>query len=361
MNPYNYIAPVHDRQIFVGRANVISKIYSRIGAARPQSISIVGDPKIGKSSLVWYLSQSETKKKYLNNPEDYIYFYIPVVEKNLSFRNFAISLCKVILEKIQNYIELEDKNPSYDLFKKMVEKICDKQKKIILFFDDFHLTTQNESFPLEFFSFLRSLANNYDLAYVTTSHLDLQRLCVSKEIEESPFFNIFTNLSLKPFEASEASHLILEISEQHGVSLGDEKDRILLVAGHFPYTLHLACQLLFDIKKNQKDIPGDKYREFEETFEEKSKDYFETVWSTFDSEQRFVLEKVLRSQKVPNSHIFILNDLVRRQYLHVNGKEMQFNLPHLQKFASNKLGIKNGKYQKLYFLLERLNKWFNKT
>jgi len=57
----------------------------------------------------------------------------------------------------------------------------------VLLLDDFHLITGSPKFPLEFFSFLRSLANNYNLAYITTSFLELQKLCVVKDIEESPF------------------------------------------------------------------------------------------------------------------------------------------------------------------------------
>ena len=222
-NPYNYNSPVLNREDFFGRSTIISKIYSRIGANRPQSISLVGDAKIGKSSLLWYLAQPETKEHYLNNPESYIYFYIPVVDKgDLNFENFSEFFWNIILSDIDKYVQLEDKTPSYDLFKKIVERLTQNQKKIILFFDDFHLTTQNESFPLEFFSFLRSLANNYNMAYVTTSYLDLQQLCVSKEVEESPFFNIFTNLSLKPLEELEAFQLIEEPAQRLGVKLSEE-------------------------------------------------------------------------------------------------------------------------------------------
>ena len=360
MNPYNYISPVQDRQIFVGRTNIISKIYSRIGAMRPQSISLVGDRKIGKSSLIWYLSQSETKKQYLNNPDEYIYFYIPVIEKNLSFRNFAISLCKVITAKIQNYIDLEDKTPSYDLFKKMIEKVTERQKKIIFFFDDFHLATQNESFPLEFFSFLRSLANNYNLAYVTTSYLDLQKLCVSKEVEESPFFNIFTNLSLKPLEKSEALRLIDEPSKEQSINLDEEKDRILQIAGFFPYTLQLACAILFDMKKKHQYMTDENYREFEDAFYKKTHNYFETLWSSFDEEQKFVFKNILSLKKIQNPQMFILNDLTQRHYLLVNGRKTQFNLFLFQRFVSEKLGINWRESRKKYSFLESLKNWFHR-
>ena len=78
-NPYDYKGPVTDRNIFFGRTALLAKIYSRIGADRPQSISVVGEPKIGKSSLLWYMTLDETKRAFLKNPDDYFYFYIHTI------------------------------------------------------------------------------------------------------------------------------------------------------------------------------------------------------------------------------------------------------------------------------------------
>lgn len=361
-NPYNYNSPVQDREDFFGRSAVISKIYSRIGADRPQSISLVGDPKIGKSSLLWYLAQPETRRSCLNNPESYIYFYIPVVDKgDLNFQNFSESFWNIILRDIDQYLPLEDKTPSYDLFKKIVERLTQNQKKIILFFDDFHLTTQNESFPLEFFSFLRSLANNYNMAFVTTSYLDLQQLCVSKEVEESPFFNIFTNLTLKPFEESEAFQLIEDPAQKQGINLSENRDRIYKTANTFPHPLQLACSLFFDFKSNHQRGAEDAYKDFESIFYDKAQDYFENIWSKFNDEQRFVLKEVLSSSKIKNTHQFVVNDLVRRNYLYLENGKAQFVLPHFQRFITTQLGLKWKERQSGDGFFARIKKLFGRS
>ena len=363
-NPYNYNSPVRKTGDFFGRSSIIAKIYSRIGAERPQSVSLVGDPKIGKSSLLWYLAQPETKKNFLNDHANYVYFYIPVVDNgDLDFDNFSKIFWKIILTDIDKYLDLEEKTPSYDLFKKIVERLTQNQKKIILFFDDFHLTTRNESFPLEFFSFLRSLANNYNLAFVTTSYLDLQQLCVSKEVEESPFFNIFTNLSLKPFEEKEAVQLINEPSSKLGVNLLEHKERILKTANLFPYPLQLVCHLLFEMKNNQHQISDTDLENLENTFYGRAENYFENIWSIFDEEQKFVLKEVLSSKKIKNTHQFVLNDLIRRNLLQLDDSKVEFVLPHFQRFVTLKLGLKwkktpgkNGFFKLIRKLFLRENK-----
>ena len=47
-NPYLNRVAIKDPAQFFGRAREVSKIFSRIGASRPQSISVVGERRIGK-------------------------------------------------------------------------------------------------------------------------------------------------------------------------------------------------------------------------------------------------------------------------------------------------------------------------
>ena len=84
--------------------------------------------------------------------------------------------------------------------------------RLVLLLDEFETVTTNANFSLEFFSFLRYLANHYNVAYLTSSERDLQQLCHTKEISDSPFFNIFSTLPLTVFKPDEAEALIREPS-----------------------------------------------------------------------------------------------------------------------------------------------------
>ncbi|HSE99153.1 MAG TPA: ATP-binding protein, partial [Blastocatellia bacterium] len=55
-NPYLNRVAIKDPRQFFGRSREVSKIFSRIGASRPQSISVVGERRIGKSSLLYYIN-----------------------------------------------------------------------------------------------------------------------------------------------------------------------------------------------------------------------------------------------------------------------------------------------------------------
>lgn len=334
-NPYNYKGPVTNRNLFFGRTTLLAKIYSRIGADRPQSISVVGEPKIGKSSLLWYLALDETKRSFLTNPGDYLYFYMPIrLEKDLSFKSFYISLYNRISSKAKVITDVREGKPSYDLFKSVIEDLNQKDRKIILFFDDFHLITQNETFPLEFFSFLRSLANNFNLAFVTSSFLDLQKLCVSKDIEESPFFNIFTNITLRPFEQKEAMQLIEEPFQRAGLSVNSERKLILNMAGHFPFMLQVACSILFDMKVTRGNLQRSDLKEWEARFGAEVQSYFKSLWQSFNDDQQEILRLLMKSRRIDKAREYALDDLIRRNYVVMVDQRPQLYSPLFRKLIA---------------------------
>ena len=361
-NLYDYKSPVTNRDLFFGRTNVLTKIYSRIGADRPQSISVVGEPKIGKSSLLWYLALEETRRAWLKNPDDYIYFYMPIrLERNLSFKNFYISLCNGISQKTKVITEIREAEPSYDLFKSIIENLNQKDKKIILFFDDFHLITQNETFPLEFFSFLRSLANNFNLAFVTSSFMDLQKLCVSKDIEESPFFNIFTNVILKPFEQKEAIQFIEEPFHRAGLSVNSERKLILNMAGHFPFMLQAACSILFDMKVASASLEPTDLRVWEARFCAEVESYFKSLWQSFDDDQKEIFKFLTKSKRIDKAKAYVLDDLVRRNYVIMTGDRPQLYSPVFKKLVAEINGAELPERGRFLRWLRKLQNSFSRT
>ena len=134
---YNYKSPINDPEYFFGRRALVSKIYARIGAGRPQSVSIVGDTKIGKSSLLSYLAHESIKQELLTNPDDYIFLFIPCrTDNELTLGTFT----GIIYRMTRKYTDNSD-NASiqieYNYFKRLVENLHKQGKKIILLVEDF--------------------------------------------------------------------------------------------------------------------------------------------------------------------------------------------------------------------------------
>ena len=73
-NPYLNRTAIRDDASFVGRAAELKRLFNRIGGPQPQSVSIVGDRRIGKSSLL--RAVLARRGKFLSKPEGYLFVYL---------------------------------------------------------------------------------------------------------------------------------------------------------------------------------------------------------------------------------------------------------------------------------------------
>jgi len=353
-NSFNYQQPVTDISHFHGRKTIITKIYSRIGARRPQSVSIVGDYKAGKTSLLRFLADTSTQQQYLDDAENYFCLFIPVDDKGDSFENFVSYLCRAVSQVINADFQYSSIIESYNWLKNVVETKTAENKKFIFFMDDFNLITQNEAFPLEFFSFLRSLANNFNMAYVTSSYLDLQQLCVSKDVEESPFFNIFTNISLRPFDPDETDNFLLNFTLNGKEIASAEKEMILDYTGHFPYLLQLAGSIFSE--KNNSDQQENL---FKEDFYKKAKEYFSKIWKQFDNDFRKILVQAILSRKIDKDQNYLLQELIQKNYIYLKNNKPHIFSPAFSRFIAEQNNIHTVNF--FTGLLNKIKQLFKKS
>jgi hypothetical protein len=308
--------PVEIQDNYYGQRTIVRRIFSRIGAGRPQSVAVIGGRKIGKTSLLNYIYNSEIQQQYLDNRDDFIFIKVSLKnEKYQNAENFLHSVYTQLNQDPNQDINL------YNLMQKYVEDCHNTGKRLIFLLDDFHYITRNQNFPLVFFSFLRSLANNYNLAYVTTSYLELQRLCVVKDIEESPFFNIFTNLALGLLSTEEGISLCEDLIN----CSREQAERLVKWCGPLAYVLKIAA-----LKKDTLKLFND--QEFEKILLPELLSYFEEIVSILPKDA-FKPLKELAKDKEPNpKDIHHLQPLIRQSFLVDDLDELKFYSPAFKSF-----------------------------
>ncbi|HMG36545.1 MAG TPA: protein kinase [Blastocatellia bacterium] len=311
-NPYLNRVAIKDPQQFFGRQREVSKIFSRIGSARPQSISVVGDRRIGKSSLLNFVNNARVRAGHLDKHESYAFAFIDLQQRRkLSLTEFFKELF-AILAKETGDKTLETLEPGFDSLREVLERFKSDGRKLIVLFDEFDAITTNRAFDLEFYSFLRSIANNYDVAYVTSSARDLQELCHTQLIADSPFFNIFTNVFLRAFTRSEAVELITTPSTAAGIPLEGYIKRITEIAGYFPYFLQIACAAYFDyLAENDGRLDRE---EVEATFLDEAKGQFRFIWDHMDDGFRRCIREFVANNHVKKEDEHSYEDLKRAGY-----------------------------------------------
>ncbi|MFN2269920.1 MAG: AAA-like domain-containing protein [Anaerolineae bacterium] len=254
-NPFTYGNPISAPARFFGRKAEVEQVYTRLLNAEFESSSIVGERRMGKTSLLNYIAHPSTAEAHGLAPDRYLFVYVDlqmVDQKTTPTRFWSRILRRVARELKDEELEAEFKQAvgqeeidNYtldDLF-----SLSDEQDlHFILLLDEFENVTENANFDTDFFYGLRALAIHHNLALITASRQELITLCHSDAVRASPFFNIFANVNLPAFDEKEARALIEQSLVETGVQF--EPAELALVsdiAGTHPYFLQIAAHFLF--------------------------------------------------------------------------------------------------------------------
>lgn len=316
-NPYIYQRPLPGQAGFSNRTSEITRITSRIAADRPQSVSIVGGPRTGKTSMLNFLCDPEIRTQYLDDSERYIFLLLNLEQMQPETPEaFFAGMAAAVRQAAD--LEMEG---SFNGFSDLIKRLMQQERKLVLFLDDFGWVTNHSGFALEFFSFMRSVANSNDVAYVTTSPQQLQKLCHTQDIEESPFFNIFTTVTLEPFKAEAARALVEEQAAQVGLSLGARTDWILKLGGRSPYLLQLTAHLAYE----QRDNDGLSCETLADQTGKEARAYLDELWGGSHSTEpeREVMRAVCKGEEIERRLEYAAESLERRGELERNGNGYQ--------------------------------------
>jgi hypothetical protein len=227
LNPYGERGMIRNAAQFFGRGRELDEIFGRL--ATMGSVSVVGERRIGKSSLLYRIAQLATDRL----GTDYECYYLDL-ERVLSTAEFYHRACEALDEEGDTHLDFERAIAG---------------KKVVLCLDEFEQVAGNRAFGPDFFNVLRSLAQTGELALVTATQHTLPDLYREGAIPTSPFFNIFTLLRLGPLTEAEARELIARPAERVAAAFStDEVNFILNLTGTHPYRLNVAAALLYEAK-----------------------------------------------------------------------------------------------------------------
>jgi class 3 adenylate cyclase len=342
-NPYLNRVMLPHPEMFFGRKALVKRILTRLTAERPQSISLVGERRIGKSSLFNFLNFPTTRMSLMENPEQYIQLFIDFQQlRTLNENEFLAIIFKELTKQLDDNITLQIPS-TFDGMRLLCETVAEAGYKFVMFFDEFESVTKNEKIGAEFYSFFRSLANNFPLAFVTASGRNLKDMCVTHEISDSPFFNIFAVQNVGLFNQEEAFSLISEPSAANGIPLAPLKEEIVKQGGLYPFFLQMLCSAWFEfLEERQK--PAEEWqgkqipREVAELFREEAEPHFEYVLETMQEQEKAVFKIILAGGKLDSDSVFV-EQLAKKGYL-VQGSQgvcRPFSL-QFEQFLKRRLG-----------------------
>lgn len=243
-NPFFFGGRITDPRHFAGREKELRFIFSALETAHSgqlQHVQVVGERRIGKSSLLYHLTQIYAQR--LSQPQKYRFVYVDLDDSRCH-------TLEGLLGFILKGLGISHANhPTLAQFQRALEEFGRERGQYpVLCLDEFeHLTKRREQFPNEVFEVWRSLGSGNSMAFITASQTPLAKLIQQGNLT-STFHNIFTYLSLGNFTESEARSLLARSLDRPFTEA--EQKKLIELAGYHPAHLQIAARLLYEAKGN---------------------------------------------------------------------------------------------------------------
>jgi hypothetical protein len=281
-NPF-CLEPVKVRAQFFGRHKEIRRTLNFLHWG--QSVSIVGAAGIGKTSFLNHVAQWYVRAKQ-GLAEEKIFVHldgISLVELDQSrclryIREETIlqikdtkSVDKAIGVRLEKAVREAGSKTVHFGLQTLFRSAQADGLKLVIVLDHLDALNQNCSLEAEFFSALRSLHTNYELAYLVASRAPLDRLDrICPEGPGSPFFNIFQQIPVGSFTDEESRQLVITLLDLAGTQFPELAiDFILELGRNTPYRLQRAGYIAFQVwQENGEHFHGGYCKEIRRRFEE---------------------------------------------------------------------------------------------
>lgn len=298
-NPFFNRQRVTNPVYFVGREREIESLYSAI--ATRQCRSIVGERKMGKSSLLTHLSNPQTLQAHGFNPTQYVFIYVDLEGMaNISYEEFWPEL----LDRLETALppeQAELRTMTRDLVdqpevrfmqvRRLLRRVERAGLTMVLMLDEFESLANNQAFTASFYGELRSLAGELGLVYITGSKRSLYDLTYQHaDTLSSPFFNIFSEERLGLLPHHEALELVEKLSGlENGRSFSATESNFLLnLVGTHPFFLQIAGSYLYTAR--QEPISDQEVLEqVTRRFKAEAEDHFRYLWGQLSEPEQFAL------------------------------------------------------------------------
>jgi len=268
-NPFFYGGRIEDPRHFVGRKAELQYIFDRLESVvqtgQPQSISVVGPRRIGKSSLLYHLTQ--VYRQRLSEPESYLCTYLDL--ESAACQTLS-DLLGTALQRLLEQVREKKGKAARKLRKRLqyiqsghavtlvefeetvkdIGRLPGPRRWPVLCLDELEsLVEKPEEFPLDVYQSWRSLISANQITFIVASMRSLVELAQLGGLT-SPFFNVFdrTLLPLEEFTSVEEEELLERGRTCDRPFDDDECRRISKLAGHHPWRLQIAGALVYEAK-----------------------------------------------------------------------------------------------------------------
>lgn len=320
-NPYYNITSIDNPELFFNRSMDIESLLNSLFSGTPQCISIVGQRKIGKTSLVHHLTRPNTVNSFRFPTSNYLFLHFNCQKHPYALKSsndFYKALLNHLSTKVPNSLRCIIPSPTLISNNEYIGQVWERVLKdfgkenffIIVVFDEFGKAIAQE--PLirgGLFGSLRGYAqDNPNFAWITCTRRSLQELFEESFEEynisriqrrsESDFYNIAPVHPIGLFEETETLELVCSPASFQGVTFSPEDVRsIISFGGNFPYFVQRACYHFFNAYMQE----AVQHKTILQRCIKESTSLWKDYWDKLDAKQQQILLEAASEHPVENS------------------------------------------------------------
>lgn len=238
-NPFSWRNAISDEDAFENRKDELNSLKSYI--RNRQNCQIVGLRRIGKSSL---LREVQRRARVWSPSAETAY---------IDLQDPACATLAGWLRRVARELRWGDVPTDLVGFADRITEMIQDGKHPVLCLDEFgELTRHRNEFRREFFMTLR-YCGQAGASIITASRKKLSEITDPND-ETSPFFNMFSVLSLGPFSEAEAKTYVTRQRPKVPPFLEKEAASILKFAAGRPLALQIACFHVLETRENGNNL-----------------------------------------------------------------------------------------------------------
>jgi hypothetical protein len=296
-NPFFHRGPIRQRDHFFNRQHEVGQALGLLRSL--QNVALVGQRRIGKTSLLFHLADPAIHSDHGLSPAKYLFVYLDG-EELTELDDGQIR--SVMAEELASALEaaghggadltLPEGSVEYRTFRHVMRRLTQRGLKLVFCFDEFESLGANPHLGPSFFSSLRGLTGQLDVAYVIASRTPIHTLAYAQpETLSSPFFNTFAPLYLGLFSDEEAQGLVETLATRASATFAPDLVHLVMeLAGPHPLLLQIAGFHTFEAWRQRDGLleKGD-HDEIRHRFCAEAQPHYEYYWRHLTAEEQYTL------------------------------------------------------------------------
>jgi hypothetical protein len=293
-NPFFNRHRITDPAYFFGRQRELERLYSAI--ATRQCISVVGERKLGKSSLLTRLSHAHTLQSFGLDPALYVFVYFDLESMASARRDdFWMELLDTIASQLPPgdmaqglRKQIDSGEVRFMTARRALRRLRDTGFEVVLMLDEFESLARNAQFDPDFYGELRSLAGELGLVIITASKRSLYDLTYENSSTlSSPFFNIFSEMPIGLMTLDDARAVLIGLSGHSGAAFcAEEVEWALDLCGPHPFFTQVIGAHLFEAPGSGQLRSAEVYETIRKRFTAEAEDHYRYIWASLDSSEQ---------------------------------------------------------------------------